>query len=142
MIRRATVNDALRIYNLEIRCFNNHYSLSTIQSDLENDKVIVFVCEQGDDLIGYISIYRFMSEANLQKVAVLDSERRKGIATKLIEYSIEVLRSENIESFYLEVNEHNLIAIKVYEKLGFEKISTRNNYYGNESAIIFEKKLI
>lgn len=142
MIRRASVEDALKIYNLELMCFNNHYSLATIQGDLKSDKVMMFVCEKDNEIIGYISVYYFMDEANLQKIAVLDSERRKGYATQLIEHAIEELKRFNIEKFYLEVNEHNLIAVKVYEKLGFEKVSTRKNYYGNESAIIFEKKLV
>ena len=91
--------------------------------------------------MGYISLFHFLDEANLQKIAVIESERRKGIATELIEFSIEYLKSQNIKSFYLEVNENNLIAIKVYEKLGFNNISTRSNYYGNESAIIYQKYL-
>ena len=85
--------------------------------------------------------YYFLDEANLQKIAVLDSYRRKGIATQLIENVEKELLANNIEIFYLEVNEHNLIAISVYEKLGFDKLSTRKNYYGNDSAIIFQKKI-
>lgn len=142
MIRKAVVTDAIDIYNLEISTFNNHYSLSTIQDDLQNDKVVVFLYEKNDKIVGYISIYYFLDEANLQKVAVLENERRNGVATELIEYSIEYLKEHKVKSFYLEVNEHNLIAIKVYEKLGFKRISTRKNYYGSDSAIIFEKNLI
>ena len=141
MIRKANLNDSLEIYNLDILCFNNHYSLSTIQSDFENDKVIMFVYEKNDKIVGYISIYYFLDEANLQKIAVLEKERGKGIATELINYADNFLKKNNINRFYLEVNEHNLIAIKVYEKLGFKRISTRKNYYGNDSAVIFEKSL-
>jgi len=141
MIRKAVVSDALDIYNLELQCFNNHYSLTTIQDDLENDKVTMFLYLKNDKVVGYISIYHFLDEANLQKIAVLENERRNGIATKLIEFSTDYLKEINIKTFYLEVNENNLIAIRVYEKLGFEKISTRKNYYGSHSAIIFQKSL-
>ena len=141
MIRRAVLADAIDIYNLELACFTNNYSLSTIQSDLESDKVMIFVYEDKGKIVGYISIYYFLDEANLQKIAVLDSYRRKGIATQLIESVEKELLANNIEIFYLEVNEHNLIAISVYEKLGFNKLSTRKNYYGNDSAIIFQKKI-
>ena len=141
MIRKASIDDAINIYNLDMLCFNRHYSLETIKSDLSNDKVLIFVFEKNNNIVGYISVYYFMDEANLQKIAVIDSERRKGVATQLINYAIQELLKENVVNFYLEVNENNLIAINVYEKLGFEKVSIRNNYYGNESAIIFEKKL-
>ena len=141
MIKKAVVSDALDIYNLELQCFNNHYSLTTIQDDLENDKVTMFLYLKNDKVVGYISIYHFLDEANLQKIAVLENERRNGIATELINYSADYIKQLGIKTFYLEVNEHNLIAIKVYEKLGFKKISTRKNYYGEDSAIVFEKSL-
>lgn len=138
MIRLATEKDALSIYNLEMLNFNNPYSIETIKSDLGNDKVKVFVYEKTDEIIGYISIYYFLDEANLQKVVVNESYRRKGIATELINHAIDYLKSQNVSKFYLEVNEKNLVAIKVYEKLGFNRVSTRKNYYGEDSAIIFE----
>lgn len=140
MIRRADGNDALELYNLEMLSFANPYSLNTIQNDLMSDKVAVFVYVKNDSIVGYISIYYFMGEANLQKVVVAESYRRQGIATQLIQYAIDFLKNQNIDKFYLEVNEHNVVAIGVYEKLGFERISTRKNYYGSESAIIYEKR--
>lgn len=140
MIRRADENDALELYNLEMLSFSNPYSLNTIQNDLNSDKVAVFVYVKNDSIVGYISIYYFMGEANLQKVVVAESYRRQGIATQLIECAIDFLKNQSIEKFYLEVNEHNAVAISVYEKLGFERISTRKNYYGSESAIIYEKR--
>ena len=141
MIRLATDKDALNIYNLEIINFNNPYSIDTIKKDLDNDKIKIFVYEKSNQILGYISVYYFLDEANLQKIVVSESERRKGIASELINYSIEYLKQNNIEKYYLEVNENNLIAIKVYEKLGFKKVSTRKNYYGSDSEIIFEMKL-
>ena len=141
MIRFASESDALSIYNLEILNFSSPYSLDTIISDLKNNKVMTFVYEKLGRIVGYISIYYFLDEANLQKIVVTESERRKGVATELINYAIQFLKKNGISKFYLEVNEHNLIAIKVYEKLGFKKVSTRKNYYGEDSAIIFEKLL-
>lgn len=141
MIRKAVLSDALDIYNLESECFSNKYSLSTINQDLGNDKVTMFLKYKNNRLIGYISLYHFLDEANLQRIAVIQSERRQGVASELIEFATQYLKSLGIKSFYLEVNENNLIAIKVYEKLGFNNISTRKNYYGNENAIIFQKFL-
>ena len=141
MIRRATIEDVLDIYNIELSCFNNSYSIQTIQDDLNNDKVAIFLYVKNNKVVGYISVYYFLDEANLQKIAVVESERRNGIATQLINYASIFLKENKIESFYLEVNEHNLIAINVYEKLGFKKISTRQNYYGSDSAIVFQKNI-
>lgn len=141
MIRVAKLDDSLDIYNLEMSCFSNNYSLKTIQADISNDKNVIFLYEKDGNIIGYISVYYFLDEANLQKIAVIEKERRKGVATQLIQHSIEFLKSKGIDKYYLEVNEHNLIAISVYEKLGFKKISTRKKYYGNDDAVILEMQL-
>jgi len=141
MIRRASVDDAIDIYNLEIASFSNPYSLDILNSDLENDKVAIFVYELNGKIVGYISVYYFLDEANLQKIVVQESERRKGIASQLINHATMFLKNKNCKSFYLEVNETNDIAISVYQKLGFEKISTRLNYYGKDAAIIYQKIL-
>ena len=41
----------------------------------------------------------------------------------------------------LEVNVNNFSAIKFYEKLGFVKVRTIKNYYGNENAFFMIKVL-
>ena len=38
----------------------------------------------------------------------------------------------NLKKLNLEVRENNINAIKFYEKLGFVKVRTIKNYYGNE----------
>lgn len=141
MIRIGELKDALDIYNVEILCFLNHYSIETIKSDLKNKNITFFLYEKNNKVVGYISIYHFLDEANLQKIAILENERRNGYARELIEYACNYLKEKDVSKIYLEVNEKNLIAIKVYEKLGFNKISTRKNYYGNDSAIIYERKI-
>ena len=111
MIRKAELKDALDIYNLEILCFSSHYSLDTIQNDLQNEKISFYVYEKNNEIVGYISIYNFLGEANLQKIAVIEKERRKGLATELIRYAISELKKVDTEKFYLEVNEKNLIVL-------------------------------
>ena len=48
--------------------------------------------------------------------------------------------SEN--KFLLEVNENNIKALKLYKKIGFEQISVRKNYYGNNEDAIIMMKII
>ena len=62
--------------------------------------------------------------------------RKQGIATKLMEYMFE---NERYNKIMLEVNENNLQALKLYNKLGFKEISLRDRYYGDDNAIIMEK---
>ena len=51
----------------------------------------------------------------------------------------EMFEKEEYSRVMLEVNENNIEAIRLYNKLGFKEISLRNRYYGDETAIIMEK---
>lgn len=141
MIRMATELDLQELMQIENECFSRPYSSESFLQDLRGDKVKVFVKIQNVKIVGFISLYIFLDEANLQQIAVLEDFRRKGIASELIEYSVEYLKQNKVKKFYLEVNETNFVAIKTYEKFGFKQVVTRKNYYGNQSAVVYELML-
>lgn len=141
MIRMATELDLQELMQIENEYFSRPYSSESFLQDLRGDKVKVFVKIQNEKIVGFISLYIFLDEANLQQIAVLEDFRRKGIASELIEYSVEYLKQNNVKKFYLEVNETNFVAIKTYEKFGFKQVVTRKNYYGNQSAVVYELML-
>lgn len=141
MIRKATELDLQELMQIENECFSRPYSSESFLQDLLGDKVKVFVKIQNEKTVGFISLYIFLDEANLQQIAVLEDFRRKGIASELIECSVEYLKQNKVKKFYLEVNETNFVAIKTYEKFGFKQVVTRKNYYGNQSAVVYELML-
>lgn len=141
MIRIATELDFQELMQIENECFSRPYSSESFLQDLRGDKVKVFVKILNEKIVGFISLYIFLDEANLQQIAVLEDFRRKGIASELIEYSVEYLKQNKVKKFYLEVNETNFVAIKTYEKFGFKQVVTRKNYYGNQSAVVYELML-
>lgn len=67
---------------------------------------------------------------------VNEENRKQGIATSLME---EMFKKENYSRIMLEVNENNIEALRLYNKLGFKEISLRDRYYGEDTAIIMEK---
>ena len=84
-----------------------------------------------------IELYK---NANWQKKFLLlfvnEENRKQGIATSLME---EMFKKENYSRIMLEVNENNIEALRLYNKLGFKEISLRDRYYGEDTAIIMEK---
>lgn len=141
MIRMATELDLQELMQIENECFSRPYSSESFLQDLRGDKVKAFVKILNEKIVGFISLYIFLDEANLQQIAVLEDFRRKGIASELIEYSVEYLKQNKVKKIYLEVNETNFVAIKTYEKFGFKQVVTRKNYYGNQSAVVYELML-
>lgn len=86
--------------------------------------------------IGYVDVTSLYEHTDITDVFIEKKERRKGYASKIIKKIIE----DNLNKIImLEVNENNIGAVKLYESLGFKKISERKNYYnGKETALIME----
>lgn len=74
------------------------------------------------------------AEREILNLAVDPSERRRGIARRLLETEFE--RAET--SWFLEVRESNAAAIALYQACGFRPTGRRENYYNNppEAAIV------
>ena len=52
-----------------------------------------------------------------------------------------MVKTNNISSIFLEVNENNKIAQKLYNNFGFKNISVRKNYYNKNNGIVMKKTL-
>lgn len=92
-----------------------------------------------DDIIGFISFSSIYERCEINYIAVREDYRRKGIAQRLLDYCFN---NNDFESISLEVRADNLAAINFYLKNGFEKVSTRDKYYGNVDAVMMVKKVI
>lgn len=71
--------------------------------------------------IAYVAIIEKPGEVFLSKLYVLERERGKGFGRIAINFISARCRVKNLEYITLTVNKNNHIAIKAYEKLGFEK---------------------
>ena len=92
-----------------------------------------------DDIIGFISSSIIYERCEINYIAVEDNYRRRGIAQKLLEF---VISNNQFDSISLEVRADNKEAINFYLKNGFEKVSIRENYYGNVDGYLMVKKVI
>lgn len=68
--------------------------------------------------------------ANLHKICVLTSQRKKGVATEMLNELIKALRARGCMRVQLWVDEQNHPARNLYSKLGFEKLQSISEYYG------------
>ena len=88
--------------------------------------------------LGFIEVEETLDVINIIDVLVYENNRKKGIASKLMEEVIKVYK--NKEKFMLEVRISNTPAIRLYEKFSFKKIFTREKYYKGEDAYIMKRK--
>ena len=118
------------------------------ESDVDNEKVIKLRKKNNTEkkILGYIVFYGTIENTDIFEIAIKKEYQGQSFGEKLLKESMEDIVKKNINGnfsknkFMLEVNEKNVKALKLYEKIGFEKISIRKNYYGkNENAMIMMK---
>lgn len=113
--------------------------------------------ENEKNVLGYIVFYGTIESTDIFEITIKKEYQGRGFGERLMTESMEKLLEDrkNLEGnnilenegtdfsenkFLLEVNEKNARALKLYKKIGFEKISIRKNYYGkDENAVIMVK---
>ncbi len=141
---------------LQIIPFNENYLqevLEILEENFENpwsDKLlknkIPFLVQKllliDEKVAGFAEFKIVEGEADLQIIALKKEYQNKGYGKLFLSKLINELKEKGIEYVYLEVSEKNLPALKLYEKLGFEKLEIREKYYKNgENAVVMKLKL-
>ena len=131
-----------QIAQLEVLCFSDPWSESSIASELSNPLSCWLVAVEGEKLAGYIGSQTVMGETDMMNVAVDPDFRRRGVAQTLILALVEALKARGSHWLMLEVRQSNAPARALYEKLGFAEVGRRKNYYRNpkEDALILRKE--
>ncbi|BAH83159.1 ribosomal protein S18-alanine N-acetyltransferase [Candidatus Ishikawella capsulata] len=97
-------------------------------------------------IVGFAITQVIIDEASLLKISIHPIYQRRGYGSKLLEYLIKKLQQRNIFIIWLEVRISNFPAIYFYEKLGFNCVHRRLNYYktvnGYEDAMIMARSII
>ena len=79
--------------------------------------------------------------AEIDYIYVDPSYRKRKIAYELMEFCIEDATTSGCQNITLEVNEHNVPGIRLYEKFGFQKAAVRPKYYHGEDGILMIREL-
>jgi ribosomal-protein-alanine N-acetyltransferase len=137
-IRRLTVVHLPEIEMIEKRAYHTPWSRSMFASELAKATSICLGAFEGGRLIGYIVNSRYVDAWHVMNVAVDPDFQRRGIASRLLERLFELTDEDDGRGYTLEVRVSNNEAIKLYEKLGFERHGTRRGYYtdNREDALI------
>jgi len=137
-IRRLSIGDLNEIEEIEQRAYRTPWSRSMFASELAKGTSVCLCAFEGDRLVGYIVNSRYVDAWHVMNVAVDPDHQRRGIATRLLERLFELTAKDDGRGYTLEVRVSNKEAIKLYEKLGFERRGLRRGYYtdNREDALI------
>jgi len=108
-----------------------------------NSRHFLVATNEGDQIVGYAAVLVVAPgvEADVLTVAVLPEYARQGIATHFMNELEKWSQEKQALAMMLEVGVENSGAIALYEKLGYQTIATRKNYYGQGlDALVMRKE--
>lgn len=114
----------------------------TIKNTIKSDTVNYYLLLESDEVVGFFECSIIPPESELYDIAIVKDKQGKGYSKILMNYYIDLLKSKNVETVFLEVNIINNKAISLYEKFGFKKYSERKNYYGDNDAVLMKLDLV
>ena len=129
------------IYKKIINNFNNN---SIKSSKFDSNINYNFSLSKRQNIVGFINFMQTEGELgldfNILNIATREEFKNKGVASALINFVFKLAKQRKFKSVWLEVRCSNNVAIHLYQKLGFQQLYIRKNYYSNgEDAIIFRK---
>ena len=100
------------------------------------------VALDGTELVGYAGIALAGDVADIHTLTVVPSQRKQGIASKMLAELEAWGREKRVSAFMLEMREGNIEAQPLYEKHGYSVVSRRDNYYApGIHALIMRKEV-
>jgi [ribosomal protein S18]-alanine N-acetyltransferase len=139
-LSEASERDAAAIAALHAASFHRGWSEDEVEALLAERNVITDRAMNGRALCGFIMSRLAGSEAEILSVAVARAAQARGLARRLLDLHLRRLAGLGCRAIFLEVDENNGAAIRLYERAGFRQVSRRANYYpgagGNAAAAL------
>lgn len=137
-VRRMEERDLDQVAELEQAIFSMPWSRKAFQDSISLAHTLYVVAEDEGKILGYCGCYQMLEEAEITNVAVAEAFRGQGIASRMLETLMSLGEEQGAFAYTLEVRAGNEAAIRLYEKLGFENLGIRKNFYEKpvEDAVI------
>jgi ribosomal-protein-alanine N-acetyltransferase len=133
-LSEAGPRDAAAIAALHGNSFRRGWSEQEVEGLLVDRHVIAHRATIGGNLAGFIMSRLVEDEAEILSIAVAPARQGRGLARKLLTLHLRRLAGLGARTVFLEVDEHNKPAIRLYDRAGFHEISRRPNYYAGTGA--------
>lgn len=99
------------------------FDSAKIRERVEKRGIRIFKAAEGKELLGFIEIESLEEGiARINGLSVKPEHRNRGIAKKLLEFTLGLLKKEGVQRVLLLVKQGNEAAKKIYEEAGFSFI--------------------
>jgi ribosomal-protein-alanine N-acetyltransferase len=142
VIEPARLGDVAAIHRIESASFPAPWRREFFESEVAASHRLNLVVRREGEIIAYLFAMWLFDEMHVNKIAVIEEERRKGIADALMEQCFEFAREHDVRTISLEVRRSNEGAQHFYRHLDFQASYTRPRYYPDgEAAVVMMRKM-
>jgi ribosomal-protein-alanine N-acetyltransferase len=126
----APPRSAASLAPIHAASFNRGWSEQEFEQLLADRTVVADRATVGRNTVGFIVTRIAADEAEILSVAVTRSCRGRGLGRDLLMRNLRRLAGAGVRSVFLEVDESNAAARKLYARAGFREVGRREGYYG------------
>jgi [ribosomal protein S18]-alanine N-acetyltransferase len=129
VVEPATQRDAARLAQLHGASFHRGWGEGEFEAMLSERNTLVHRLRLGRKLIGFAVSRIAADEAEILSIALDAGHRGRGLSRNLLLNHLGHLAGRGVRSIFLEVEENNAPARRLYERTGFTVVGRRERYY-------------
>ena len=141
----ASARDAAALAALHTDSFNRGWSEHEFEQLLTDRNVVIERLVSGRKTVGFILSRRAADEAEILSVAVARTWQGRGHSRAMLDLHLRRLAGLGSRAVFLEVDENNTPARKLYARAGFREVGKRPGYYaqsGGKAALVLRRDLV
>ena len=129
VIEPAALRDTHRLAQLHGASFHRGWGESEFEQMLRERNTLVHRLRQGRSIIGFAVSRIAADEAEILSIAVDPKHRGRGLSRNLLLTHLGHLAGHGVRTVFLEVEENNQPARRLYDRAGFAVAGRRERYY-------------
>jgi ribosomal-protein-alanine N-acetyltransferase len=137
--------DADNFALLHAASFRRGWTTEEFERLLVGRDVVAHRAMVGRMLAGFILSRLVVDEAEILSVAVASAQRGRGLASRLLDLHLRRLAGLGVRTVFLEVDQDNIAARRLYHRAGFAEVGRRDRYYpgpdGASAALVLRREL-
>ncbi len=145
-VETATLRDAPQLSAIHGASFHRGWDADEFERMLLDDSILAHRLRRGREVIGFCISRLAADEAEILSIALTPRSRGRGFSRDLLQTHLRHLAGRGIARVFLEVEENNQPARRLYERAGFRTVGRRERYYraaGGEqlNALVMQRDL-
>jgi [ribosomal protein S18]-alanine N-acetyltransferase len=129
VVEPASLRDSARLAQLHGMSFHRGWGEGEFEAMLSERNTMVHRLKLGRKIIGFAASRIGADEAEILSVAIDPDHRGRGLSRNLLLTHLGHLAGRGARTIFLEVEENNQPARRLYERAGFTLVGRRERYY-------------